>query len=169
MILFPFFCCVLKVKMRLRGKGASEDVKLSWWKLPEKEKEQTSQTDKVCLFNNSYIPFQLVWSLILTALYYFHSVNLYNDSFKGNFIVNTLNEFQERWSTSLFKPPICDILCIKLIYGRGGGQNKKTRATNSLLLIHFYFNATLFSVIWSLNGRCHIGLRLLSHLLGVNF
>lgn len=45
--------------MRLRKAGLSEDVKVSWWKHPEKEDEmkQTTQEHKMCLFNDSYVPF----------------------------------------------------------------------------------------------------------------
>lgn len=47
------------MEMRLRKAGASEGVKVSWWKPPEKENEmeQTTLEHKVCLFNDSYIPF----------------------------------------------------------------------------------------------------------------
>uniref|UniRef100_H3CDF6 C-type lectin domain-containing protein n=1 Tax=Tetraodon nigroviridis TaxID=99883 RepID=H3CDF6_TETNG len=47
------------IKLRLTEVGLSENVILSWWKRPEKEKkaEQTTQEHKMCLFNDSYVPF----------------------------------------------------------------------------------------------------------------
>lgn len=45
--------------MKLSKIGLTKDVKLSWLKRPEKEDEmeQTTQEEKMCLFNDSYVHF----------------------------------------------------------------------------------------------------------------